>query len=393
MSATTTRPRRLPLLVLVALLAAPSLLATRGRAQTLRTGGSREGSDDGRLSVGSDDGRSRDGNTNSRYAYNEDLLNDKDLLTAALVDGEEIDHLMTGDDLSVDADPQRQGSRPQDRSTQQAARVSEAFSGSLIRGSRGPSRNAHHISGGFDTALHLLPLPQFGGFHVRNEFLATSAWPCPHRSGFAAGSSPYCAPTGEVPLKHDFLSDIHHLSDPIVLAYSNDNKYAWGVSWTSVFKIDRSTPQLRLVDFKKKSWEEIREDKFHGAYSLLDYNGVFFTAIGNRIEAFHDDPRAVPHGSRIVKSPNAFVFQREYPGEVIRAMCMTSAGELAFSTDYGRVGVVGTDIRSAKFQTPRAVVKLGSTKSVNDKDHLEVSNNIACDERGGIYVVSDKSVH
>lgn len=75
---------------------------------------------------------------------------------------------------------------------------------------------------------------------------------------------------------YDFLLAPALIADPISLLYTPDNKYIWGSSFTSTFKVDRSGPTLRVVDtITKKSLSRSSsssrpsEDLFHGAYSLL----------------------------------------------------------------------------------------------------------------------------
>lgn len=85
-------------------------------------------------------------------------------------------------------------------------------------------------------------------------------------------------------------------------------------------------------------------------------------------------------------------------------------------TDIGRLGIVSRDVKNGGFRRALASVMLGAGKregspSKTDKtltpdgisdtgsvptpagEDIEVSNNIACDERGGIYVVSSKYMH
>lgn len=58
-------------------------------------------------------------------------------------------------------------------------------------------------------------------------------------------------------------------SNPITLFYTADEKYLWGSSWTTIFKVSRTKTSLAVVDFVRKKVETIMEDKFHGAYALL----------------------------------------------------------------------------------------------------------------------------
>ena len=74
-------------------------------------------------------------------------------------------------------------------------------------------------------------------------------------------------------------------SNPITLFYTPDEKYLWGSSWTTIFKVARTKTSLAVVDYVPKSVETIMEDKFHGAYSLLtqEVRSEFPMSIKHRI--------------------------------------------------------------------------------------------------------------
>lgn len=79
----------------------------------------------------------------------------------------------------------------------------------------------------------------------------------------------------------DFLFAPGIISDPISLLYDNQNRFVWGTSFTSTFKVDRSKPSLKIVDaIVHNNLEDTQNgvmndnpkasgDLFHGAYSLM----------------------------------------------------------------------------------------------------------------------------
>lgn len=83
------------------------------------------------------------------------------------------------------------------------------------------------------------------------------------------GSSPLTAPDGKRRLTHQTLNRALITTNPITLFYTSDERFLWGSSWTTVFKVARSKSGLEVVDFVPKPSEAILQDKFHGAYSLL----------------------------------------------------------------------------------------------------------------------------
>ncbi|KYK63729.1 putative transmembrane protein [Toxoplasma gondii TgCatPRC2] len=230
------------------------------------------------------------------------------------------------------------------------------------------------------------------------EGLAASPWPAPHRTGFAQASSPYRGPDGSKRLSHNFLNRAVIANNPITLFYSEDQKYLWGSSWTTIFKVARGKSSLRLVDYVAKPVEKVFADKFHGAYALLTKEEVFVVSSGDHLEAYYDKPGS--NSQQIMMHPEKFDITNELanevrfpqrPEEVIRALCMSSDGHIVWATSHGRVGVLNRNIKGGSFRKAADWLMLGTSVGY-DKD-LEVSNNMACDDEGGIYVVSDKFMH
>eukprot|EP00923_Selenidium_pygospionis_P046146 GHVN01079600.1.p1 GENE.GHVN01079600.1~~GHVN01079600.1.p1 ORF type:complete len:648 (+),score=114.96 GHVN01079600.1:539-2482(+) len=284
--------------------------------------------------------------------------------------------------------------------------VMSGLVGGLVRPSRGGSSQAESDQ----TPFELLPPLNFP---PGNPFISLGAWPTVHSSSYSQGSSPLCAPSEKDALTHDFLQNVQVLSNPITLFYTNDNEHLWGVSWTAVFRLKRSKRGLTRESSVRREIDDIFQDVFHGAYSILDRNEVFYTATSNRLEMYYNPPSISP---QIQKFHTDFILSPGREGEVIRALVMLHDGHLAFCTNIGRVGIV------TRLQPPHltrsipvtdnlppdhpdstagsllptvelvAIVNLGEVSGVQFGE-LEMSNNIAADEDGGIYVVTDQFMH
>ncbi|KAF8821770.1 hypothetical protein IE077_001602 [Cardiosporidium cionae] len=250
----------------------------------------------------------------------------------------------------------------------------------LLQTSEDQITNSHILS-----SLLLPPV----AFYSRNNFTANSSWPVPHRSGYSQGSSLNQCFDGRASLTHNFLNSAFLISNPITLLYTDDEKYVWGSSWTTIFKIDRSQNELRIVDFVVKPMNELLQDKFHGAYSILTKEGIFIVSTVSRMEAYNDVPGS--NGEKIMKNPIFYSLTDDIPSakpnEAIRSLCMTHDGFLAWTTDRGRVGIHNRVIDEG-FKRSIDWLQLG-----NPDEPLEVSNSIACDEEGGIYIVSSRYMH
>lgn len=256
-----------------------------------------------------------------------------------------------------------------------------------------------------------------------NKGLCNSPWPTPHRSSFAQASTALPGPDGSHRLTHNFLNRAMVVSNPITLFYTESEKYLWGSSWTTIFKVSRTKTALSVVDYVRKTVDTIMEDKFHGAYALLTEEEVFVVSTGKRLEAYYDVPGS--NGEKIMMHPEAFDLTAGLEGfqgeavrsnEVFRALCMTHDGHIAWVTDVGRIGIISRDVKNGGFRKALATLMLGAAKREGSpattnktltpegvsglavphdasEEDLEVSNNIACDDRGGIFIVSSKFMH
>lgn len=234
-----------------------------------------------------------------------------------------------------------------------------------------------------------------------NRHLADSPWAGNHRNSYAQASSPFPGPTGpaeRVNVDHDSFA-----SAPIVLSFSPKYPKGGRVIWAStvgftgeILKIDPRT--VTVID---KYIPQVEEgagpgaNSVSGAYNLVDADNRLHVGKATALEVYGD---AVP-GKR--RSTIALLRRFELPA---RARCgeddelvgitMTYDGHIAFATENGVVGVVPR-------QPKRMTNKRLRTFSVNgaacdgeaDGTFETVSNSIAADERGGIYVVTSHAMY
>lgn len=218
----------------------------------------------------------------------------------------------------------------------------------------------------------------------KNPFLADSAWPIVHTNSYAQDSSPLKGPTSAETLKIDFTSLLnsknrkHLLMDPIGLLYSEDGKFIWGASLTSIFRIDRSQNNFKMISQMDYSIPDIIENKhMHGAYSLLakiNSEEQFIVAKRNSISAYITDDT----GQNIINTKN-FLIKYIDKEDVIVGLSITYDGWFIYCTKKGKVGAIAGDfsIDIPPIQLP------GDNK-------LDISNSFSLDETGGIYIVSNQ---
>ncbi len=235
-----------------------------------------------------------------------------------------------------------------------------------------------------------------------NPAVPDSPWGVSHRNSYAQASSPLPSLTSpRVRAQHVDLP-----GNTIQLQFSDRYRDGGRVAWGSliesqdrrqVYKVDVRTG--RLIDLYVPAERE--EDPpsstlggITGSYNILDRDGHFIVPRQREIEVYADSR----DGARM--SPIRLVKRFELPD---RAFCrpddkiagatMTFGGYVAFATEQGVAGTVprqpgrmtAANVRTVNFNGDRC-----GDPTVPKSDLEEVSNSIAADEDGGIYVVTSK---
>ncbi len=235
-----------------------------------------------------------------------------------------------------------------------------------------------------------------------NPALPDSPWGVSHRNSYAQASSPQAGlESPRVRTQHVDLPGI-----PIQVQFSDRYRDGGRAAWGSlieaqnrraVFKVDVESG--RLIDLYVPAEREATPPAaslggITGSYNLLDRDGRFIVPRQREIEVFADTRRG-DRSSRIALVKRFALPDRAFcrPDDRIAGATMTYDGYVAFATEQGVTGTVprqpgrmtDANVRTLSFNGARcadATVPL---------DELEtVSNSIAADERGGIYVVTSQ---
>lgn len=215
-----------------------------------------------------------------------------------------------------------------------------------------------------------------------NTYLADSPWPMSQRNPYQQASSPLRGLEPNNKIRFDFERT---LPTSITLAYSSvygstGKRVVWGSTIASIFKLDLNGGlfnSIKRIDLKTKP---ITEDPLSGAYTLVDKDNRFYVPGDLTISVYVDKVPGDP------KSDIALDSQFEIPesllvaeDEIIVGINMTYDGYLVVASSHGLVLVLDRSL--SYYQS----VRLG-----NDE---RVSNSIAVDEDGGIYVVTNRNMH
>jgi hypothetical protein len=237
-----------------------------------------------------------------------------------------------------------------------------------------------------------------------NPALAQSPWSGSHRASYAQASSPYRGiESADVRPEHIDLPGIP-ISIQFSSKYDDGGRVAWGslidgANAGRLFKVDAETGEV--IDIYTPAERESEPPPssgaagITGAYNLLDRSNRFIVPRLTWFDVYGDARRGEAH------SPIELVKRFVLPDSVLCGSddrlvgaVMTFDGYIAFATENG---VVGTIPRQPKRMTEGNLRTIGLNGAAAcagaddpDAELQTVSNNIAADENGGIYIVTSK---
>jgi hypothetical protein len=219
-----------------------------------------------------------------------------------------------------------------------------------------------------------------------HPFLADSPWPISHKNTYAQASSMLPGPSRvtNLTVKHYEPGIPGLITMAISGEYPNGKRVIWGNVITHVFKAEDTGGELKFITALQKEGTSAGSildvnNALSGAYTLVDRDGFFYVPKGYELFAFGDAVPGDPY------SDIRQYYRYEIPGhlreadERIVGLTLTYDGYLVFATNNGVVGLLDRSLNAlAYFEFAE-----------DDK----VSNSIACDENGGIYVVTSKKMY
>ncbi|MCP4138265.1 MAG: hypothetical protein GY754_45305 [bacterium] len=224
-----------------------------------------------------------------------------------------------------------------------------------------------------------------------NKYLADSPWPMSHRNPYCQASSPYEGPKKKIERKK--LETLQGMPGLITIAisgkYPDGSRVLWGSNIRSVFKARYKDGELNYIDSVQKAdyklFDLLNPDiGISGAYTLIDKNGDFFLPKLTKIYAY-GDAESGKAGSPIALKG---VFEipasklkktKEDEVRIINGITLTYDGMIAVTTNGGLLCLVSRNFDKAVY------FRFGENE--------EISNSLACDEDGGIYVVTSQKMY
>lgn len=237
-----------------------------------------------------------------------------------------------------------------------------------------------------------------------NPFLSSPSWAGSHRNSYAQASSPYPAPRAGDAVRFQHTAGV--LGVPLIFTftepYADGGRAAWASTVATpdgryVYKVDTRTGQVIARYGLENEPERPGLGGVSGAYSILDRDNHLIVGRDRSLDVYGD---AVP-GQRFSKIAHLkrFTFPDSAlcgPEDKLVGATMLFDGRVAFAS---QLGVVGTIPREPDRMTAANLVTTSingdkcATATAGDKGLDQVSNSIAADERGGIFVVTSKGMY
>jgi hypothetical protein len=213
-----------------------------------------------------------------------------------------------------------------------------------------------------------------------NPYLADSPWPITHRNSYAQDSSALPGPTTASGLR---LQRLQAFPAAITLAYGprySDGSYpVWGSGSLGVYKAVQNESGIRQVD-QTVILPDVSSGLFSlisGAYSFVDRHGSFFAAGQRVVRKFRDAQPGKPNSKIAAAQVFDIPAEAMEPGDLVAGMALTYDGQIIIVSKRGTVMALGRGLHDFSF------VRLPNE---------EISNSVAIDEDGGIYIVSEKTM-
>ena len=229
-----------------------------------------------------------------------------------------------------------------------------------------------------------------------------TVWAGSHRASYAQGSSALPGPTDATTTQSEHLV-LPGPGIPVITSFSAPYEDGGRAVWSTVLgaesaivKVDHQT--FEIIDWYVPGEREENPPEFalglSGAYAAIDAQNRFIAGRTDFVSFFGDSVEGdrlspIELKKRIALPPEVFCNE----DDVIAGMSLTYDGHLAFATELGNLFVIPADADPDDLgEVP--VVSTNENCATADEADLEiVSNSIAIDEAGGIYLLTSAAMY
>jgi len=229
-----------------------------------------------------------------------------------------------------------------------------------------------------------------------------TVWAGSHRASYAQGSSALPGPSDSATTTSEHLVS-ESAGIPVVLSFSAPYDGGGRAIWSTVTGADAAVVKVDHETFEIIDWyiPKDREDNppmftlgLSGAYTAIDSQGRFIVGRTDFVSFFGDsvegERSSLIELKKRIQLPDT-VFCND--DDVIAGMSLTYDGHIAFATELGNLFVISVDADPLNLgEVP--VVSANTDCATADKADLEiVSNSVAVDESGGIYLLTSAAMY
>ncbi|WP_420630228.1 hypothetical protein [Candidatus Leptofilum sp.] len=230
-----------------------------------------------------------------------------------------------------------------------------------------------------------------------NPSLARSGWSISHGGSYAQGSTALPGPTAN----DTFL--VQHLDlANVAITYNFSSPYADGgvAVWGSLLTLDGTIVKLdhdafAVIDSYSPQFEENGEiDRglgISGAYSAIDRDNHFIVGRQRAVEIYADSVAGDRYSA--IALLKRFQLPDEFfcgDADLIVGINLTYDDHIVIVTEGGVVGVLPREIEKLTAVNLQRY-SINGDNCQNENDHI-ISNSIAVDEEGGIYIVTSRAM-
>ena len=229
-----------------------------------------------------------------------------------------------------------------------------------------------------------------------------TVWSGSHRASYAQGSSPFVGPSDSVNTESAHL-ELPGAGIPVIVSFSAPYKDGGRATWSTVtgadaaiVKVDHET--FEIIDWYIPGDREVDPPTFtlglSGAYTAIDSENRFIVG-RTRFVSFFGDSTDGDRSSPIELKKRIFMPDEVFCNEsdVIAGMSLTYDGHLAFATELGNLFVIPSDADPNDLGDVPVISANPDCATADAADLEIVSNSVAIDENGGIYVLTSAAMY
>jgi hypothetical protein len=229
-----------------------------------------------------------------------------------------------------------------------------------------------------------------------------TAWSGSHRASYAQGSSALPGPSDSATTTSEHFA-LQGAGAPVVVSFSAPYADGGRAAWSTVTGADAAIVKVDHETFEIIDWyvPVDREDSpptftlgLSGAYTAIDSKNRFIVG-RTRFVGFFGDSVEGDRSSPIELKKRIFMPDEVFCSEddVIAGMSLTYDGYLAFATELGNLFVISPDADPDNLGEVPVVSTTANCATADEADLEIVSNSVAVDENGGIYLLTSVAMY